>query len=27
LLVQRLFARVFPGFEVVERGENRLLVC
>lgn len=25
LLVQRMFARVFPGFEVVERGENRLL--
>ncbi|MBE2290223.1 MAG: hypothetical protein IAE95_11755 [Chitinophagaceae bacterium] len=25
LLVQRIFARVFPGFEVVERGENRLL--
>ncbi len=25
LLVQRMFGKVFPGFEVVERGENRLL--
>jgi spermidine synthase len=26
LLVQRLFGSIFPGFEVLKRGENRLLV-